>query len=237
VLSSQGRDFLVERSAENKLRINGFCAVNAACKARVGGTTFDFTQPANATLTGGTGYAMFFLNADGQLVVSHNLLLTCDSGCVALEEPTPQVPTGAIPLFSWIATSGTWDTNGGVDLRAFLSAGPELLVGPGLLLTRTSTFNRVTLDSTVVPAHLTANSTLTFPAIPAQLCRQQTLTVPGASVGDAVAGGWPADLDVNLAGTMIVVATDTIAVRLCNTTSSAITIPALDFRATIVRSL
>jgi hypothetical protein len=30
-------------------------------------------------------------------------------------------PPDSITLFTWSATNGTWDTNGGTDLRAFLS--------------------------------------------------------------------------------------------------------------------
>lgn len=236
VLSSQGRDFQVEQVAPEQLRINSACQTSTPCKARVGATSFDFTQPATVTLTAGSGLAVFYLDSTGQIVVTHNLSLTCDANCVAISESAPQAPLGALPLFSWTATDGIWDGNAGTDLRAFLSIGPEVLTGAGLLLTRTSTFNHLSLDTTVVPVHLTASATIDFGTLASQTCSENTLPLTGATTGDAVAGGWPPTLDPQVSGMMLVSAADLVTVRLCNQSSSAVSLSPLSFRATVVRS-
>jgi len=61
------------------------------------------------------------------------------------------------------------------------------------------------------------------------------LTVTGANPGDAVAPGWPA-LPSGLLGIMLVSATNTVSIQLCNFSGSGVTPPSATYRATIVRN-
>jgi hypothetical protein len=48
------------------------------------------------------------------------LTISCTSNCTSQSGVTA-FPPDSIPLFTWSATNGTWDVNGGTDLRAFQS--------------------------------------------------------------------------------------------------------------------
>jgi hypothetical protein len=85
---------------------------------------------------------------------------------------------------------------------------------------------------------LSAASALSFAPIPSGQCSANlTFFLPGAAAGDAVAPGWPAALDPGLLGIMWISAADTVSVRMCNFSGTALA-PASDdiFRATIIRS-
>jgi hypothetical protein len=66
------------------------------------------------------------------------------------------------------------------------------------------------------------SAALDFASIPAQSCAELTLTATGATVNSPITASWPSALEANLAGSMRVSATGTIAVRLCNVSASAI---------------
>jgi hypothetical protein len=89
------------------------------------------------------------------------------------------------------------------------------------------------VDSTTEVANLNAerwhgaqaidfSAALDFGSIAAQSCSELTITATGAAVNNPVAPSWPASLEAGLSGSMYVSATDTLTVRLCNVTSSAI---------------
>jgi hypothetical protein len=85
--------------------------------------------------------------------------------------------------------------------------------------------------------YITGTATLTFPSIPPSACASDlTFALSGASVGDSVAAGWPDTLPAGLLGIMRVTPANTIAVRLCNFSGSAMTPPAATYRATIVKT-
>jgi hypothetical protein len=96
--------------------------------------------------------------------------------------------------------------------------------------------NQFAVNSAVVPTFLTASSTIDFGPIATATCADDPIPLTGAAVGDAVAPGWPAALETGLSGMMLVSAADTVTVRLCNLTASAIDPAGASFRATIVRS-
>jgi hypothetical protein len=80
------------------------------------------------------------------------------------------------------------------------------------------------------------STTLVFPSIATGACAaDQTITVTGANPGDAVAPGWPA-LPAGVLGTMLVSGSNTVTVRLCNMSASAVTPASATYRATIVRN-
>jgi hypothetical protein len=66
------------------------------------------------------------------------------------------------------------------------------------------------------------SASLDFPSIAAQSCSELTITATGAATDNAVAPSWPAALESGLAGIMFVSAADTVKVRLCNVTASAV---------------
>jgi hypothetical protein len=79
-------------------------------------------------------------------------------------------------------------------------------------------------------------ATLSFPSIANATCAiDQTITVTGANPEDAVAPGWPT-LPTGVFGIMLVSATNTVTVRLCNLSGLAVTPPNSTYRATIVRN-
>jgi hypothetical protein len=69
-------------------------------------------------------------------------------------------PTDAIPLFTWSATSGTWDTTGGVDQRAFL-ASKSVTAGPGIATTEISGKTQLSADTSVIGLRVTTPGTST----------------------------------------------------------------------------
>jgi hypothetical protein len=80
------------------------------------------------------------------------------------------------------------------------------------------------------------SATLNFPSINTGTCAvDQTMNVTGANPGDAVAPGWPA-LPTGVFGIMLVSATNTVTVRLCNLSGLAVDPPSASYRATIVRN-
>jgi hypothetical protein len=144
-------------------------------------------------------------------------------------------PAGAIPLFTWTATNGLWNINGGSDKRAFLST-RSLGSGTGIMALDTGTQTVVAVDSATVPTYLTVAAVLDFASIAPGACADSTLALPGASAGDSVAPGWPAGLESGLIGLMRVSASNTVAVRVCNLSGTTVNPAAATFRATVVRS-
>lgn len=227
----------VLRSTPTTLAIGSACSQTSPCNVRFGSTVYGFTTGATVTLnnSGGTGTAYLYATRTGSLAVAHNLTLSC-AGCTATAG-IPAFPPDSIPLAIWTASNGTWDANGGIDERAFLSS-KFITSGPGVMVTDSGNAATVSVDTSLVPQMLTATALLSIPSLAPNSCStDQTLSVPGALVGDAVAPGWPASLPTGLTGTMRVTAANTVAVNLCNVTSSAAAaISSATFRATILRS-
>jgi hypothetical protein len=233
-MAGQLGDFLVTRTNTTTLAIGASCSSSTPCNVRFGGLVYSFTQGATVTLSAGTGTAYFYIDSAGNLTAGHNLTVTCSSGCTASAGITA-FPPNSIPLFTWPATSGSWNP-AGADWRAFLSA-KAVAAGTGIITIEAGAQTQIGIDSAAVPTYITGAATLNFPSIPPTACASDlTLTLPGAAIGDAVAGGWPNSLPAGLIGMMRVSAANTIAVRLCNFSGAATTPPSAIFRATIVRS-
>jgi hypothetical protein len=119
-LLSQAGDLVVARASSTTLTIGAACSVSTPCNVRFGSLMFSVISGATVSLTGGTGLAYVFLSPAGVLTVGHNLTVQCQSGCTAQPGVT-SFPLDSIPLYTWAAISGTWNVNGGTDLRAFTS--------------------------------------------------------------------------------------------------------------------
>jgi hypothetical protein len=210
------------------------CSNATPCNIRLGNTVYSVTNSSTITLSAGSGTLYLYMDPSGALAAGHNLTLSCSGVCGAVSG-VAAFPAGSIPLFTWTATSGLWDTNGGSDKRAFLST-RNLGSGTGIVSLDTGTQTVVAVDSATVPTYLTVAAVLDFTSIPAGACADSTISMPGASAGDSVAPGWPAGLESGLIGMMRISASSTVEVRVCNLSGSTVDPAAATFRATVVRS-
>lgn len=234
-MASQLGDLAVVRTSPTVLTIGANCSSTAPCNARFGYQVFSISNSATATISGGTGTAYVYVNSSGTLLVGHNLTVACSPGCVQ-QAGTTSFPANVIPIYSWTATNGIWDSAGGHDQRALLAT-KTVAGGAGIVLTETPGQSTVAVDTGVIPTYLTATGTLLFPAIPAGGCAAGlTLSVTGANPGDAVAPGWPVTLPAGVVGVMLVSNANVVSVRLCNLTDSLIQPPSGTYRATIIRN-
>jgi hypothetical protein len=210
------------------------CSNATPCNVRLGNTVYSVTNSSTITLSAGSGTLYLYMDPSGALAAGHNLTLTCAGVCGAVGGVTA-FPAGSIPLFTWTATNGVWDTNGGSDKRAFLST-RSLGSGTGIVALDTGTQTVVAVDSATVPTYLTVAAVLDFASIPSGACADSTLSMPGAGAGDSVAPGWPPGLESGLIGMMRISASNIVAVRVCNLSGTTVDPAAATFRATVVRS-
>src|SRR5262249_22073663 len=152
------------------------------------------------TLSAGTGTAYLYIDPSGVLTVGHNLTVSCSLGCTVASGVT-SFPVGSVPLYSWTATNGVWDANGGNDRRAFLST-RNVSGGAGIVALDVGTQTVVAVDSATVPSYLASTAVLDFGSITPGACGELTFGLAGAAVGDSVAPGWPAGMENGLIGTM-----------------------------------
>ncbi len=81
---------------------------------------------------------------------------------------------------------------------------------------------------------LTATATLDFPSISVNSCEDLTVTVTGAKTGDAVYLGPPSNLETGLIAVGFVSSSDTVTVRVCNTSGGANNPASNDWRILVV---
>ena len=134
------------------------CSNATPCNVRLGGTVYSVTNSSTITISAGSGTLYLYVDASGALAAGHNLTLTCAGVCGAVSGVTA-FPAVSLPLFTWTATNGVWDTNGGSDKRAFLST-RSLGSGAGIVALDTGTQTVVAVDSATVPTYLTAAAVL-----------------------------------------------------------------------------
>jgi len=234
-MSYQLGDLSAVRTSSTVLTIGSSCAPASPCNVRFGYQVYSITNSATATISGsGTGTAYIYVNGAGSLVVGHNLTVTCSAGCTQ-QTGIASFPPNVIPIYSWTATNGTWDSTGGRDQRSFLS-NKTLAGGQGIVITEAPGQSTVAVDNGVIPTYLMNTASLDFPSIaPGACAADQTMTVAGANPGDAVAPGWPS-LPAGVFGIMMVTSTNTVTVRICNLSGAAVDPPAATYRATVVRN-
>jgi hypothetical protein len=120
-MASQLGDFVVAPTSATTLTIGANCSISTPCAVRFGAVVYSFASSATVTISAGSGLAFVYVSSAGLLTVGSNVTATCSSACVAQSGVTA-FPTDSIPLFTWSATGGSWDANGGADQRAFLSS-------------------------------------------------------------------------------------------------------------------
>lgn len=233
--SGQLGDLAVTRASATVLNIATGCQPATPCNVRFGNTVYTLASGAAATISAGTGTAYLYISASGILTIGHAMTLMCSAGCMAVSGVTA-FPADSLPLATWTSTSGSWDTAGGRDLRAWISAKP-VSGGQGVLVSESGGRATVSIDSSVVPMFLLGSASLAFPSIPNASCATDlTFSLNGALTTDEIAPGWPSALPAGLFGIMRVSAANTVAVRLCNLSGAAVTPPAATYGAAIVRS-
>ena len=147
-MASQLGDFAVVSSSGTVLSIGANCSVTTPCIVSFGSLVYSFVSGGSVSISAGTGLAYVYVSSAGALTVGHNLTANCTAGCIAQSGVT-LFPTDAIPLFTWSATSGTWDAAGGVDQRALLSS-KSIVASTGLTSVESSGKTVLTVDSTIV---------------------------------------------------------------------------------------
>lgn len=147
-MASQLGDFAVAAMNSTTLTIGAGCSAKAPCTVRFGGLVYSFTSTATATISAGSGLALIYVSSGGVLTVGHNLTVSCNSGCISQTGVTA-FPSDSIPLFTWSATNGSWDTNGGTDQRAFLSS-KSVLAGVGIITAEISGKTQLSADTSVI---------------------------------------------------------------------------------------
>jgi hypothetical protein len=234
-MTYQLADLIPVRTSSTVLTIGGGCGPSSPCNVRFGYEVYSITNSATATLSGsGIGTAYIYISNSGTLTVGNNLTVACSPGCTQQAAVT-SFPPNVLPVYIWTATNGTWDTTGGHDERAFLSA-KTLAGGQGIIVTEAPGQSTLAVDNGVIPTYLMNSAVFNFPSIATGTCAAvQSLTVMGANPGDAVAPGWPA-LPSGVLGIMLVSATNTVTIQLCNLSGVGVTPPSASYRATIVRN-
>lgn len=93
----------------------------------------------------------------------------------------------------------------------------------------------LSFKATLAVYNLSGSSSLTFASITDGTCGEQTFPLTGASAGDPVVEKWPSSLETGLHGNMFASASNTIKVRLCNDSGSALTPAVQTFGASIAK--
>ncbi len=156
-MASQLGDFAVTLSSATVLSIGGNCSTSTPCVVRFGALVYSFGSGATAAISAGSGLALVYISGAGVLTVGSNVTAACNSGCTALSGVTA-FPVDAIPLFTWSATNGTWDTTGGADQRAFLSS-KSVLAGTGITTTEISGKTQLAADTSVIGLRVASPAT------------------------------------------------------------------------------
>lgn len=146
--ASQLADLGASINSQTTLTIGATCSATTPCNVRLGSVTFSFTSATSATITSGSGTAFIYIDNAGNLTVGNNLAVTCSSGCRVVPGVTA-FPPDSIPLFTWTATNGAWDTAGRVDRRAFQST-TNVSAGTGLLATTANGATTLAIDPTLL---------------------------------------------------------------------------------------
>ncbi len=120
------------RTSSTVLTIGGNCAAApATCGVRFGNTATAIAASCTETISAGTGLAYIYVTSAGVPTIGSNgLTIAPGLGCAVATSITA-FPITSIPLYTWSATSGTWDTTGGTDFRAILST-KNVAAGTGL---------------------------------------------------------------------------------------------------------
>lgn len=164
-VDSTSQHLAVVRTSNTVLTIGAGCSASAPCNVRVGATVYSFTASATATISGAdTGTAYVYVSSSGVLTVGDNLTVACSAGCTALAATS--FPVDSVPIWTWTASTGTWDASGGLDKRATLAAGKKYVAGANIMLTDAADQLTIATSAATTPytAAVSAQTTVTTTA-------------------------------------------------------------------------
>jgi hypothetical protein len=156
-MASQLGDFAITRTSASTLTIGTNCSAATPCNVRFGNLVYSVISSATATITGGTGFAYFYVSPQGTLLAGHNLTVNCSSTCVA-QSGIASFPPDSVPLFRWSATNGAWDVNAGSDFRAFTST-KVIQPGAGMMSTEINGTTSLGVDPVLISARVAVPAT------------------------------------------------------------------------------
>jgi hypothetical protein len=113
----------------------------------LGSLVYSVSAPITVTLQGGAGLAYIYVSSSGSVTVGTSLTgpsLNC-SGC-QLQSAITQFPVDAIPLASWNATAGAWDSTGMIASTA-ISVGRNFTAGQNVTLLQSGSNVMISADS------------------------------------------------------------------------------------------
>jgi hypothetical protein len=145
---SQVGDFAVTRTSSTVLTVGAGCNTTTLCRVKFGDQVYTFSVSATVTITSGSGTLYASISPAGALTFTSNLTLSGCSGMSCATTAGTGIPTNHIPIGYWTATSGTWDSSGGTDLRAFLGT-KNVTGGTGISCADSSGLTTCGIDSTV----------------------------------------------------------------------------------------
>lgn len=174
------------------LVIGQFCSLKTPCSYTFGNTVTSLTSPGTATLTGtGSGTVYIWLDQSSGLTFGPSSGITgviCTQCFVTASGINSFPSLGAIPLYSWHVTSGTWDNGaplvggGAMDFRSSLHGVNFTASYPGmqLVMLPTGTLN-IAPDSTSSTGFLQmvpVPSSSTSPCTPGQVANGLSIVPP-----------------------------------------------------------
>jgi hypothetical protein len=136
----------VRRESDTQLTIGASCSISTPCVYRIGSVVYVISAPATATLERGSGTAYVYVDETGNILVGSSDLGVACLGCLVVDSVT-QYPLDSIPLATWTATDGAWDSTE-TSGSAMLNGAPSLVAGSGISLTQTG--SHVTIASTAI---------------------------------------------------------------------------------------
>jgi hypothetical protein len=178
----------VQRISRTQLSIGSACSIATPCLFRIGSSVYSLLAPATATVTGGSGLATIYIDANANITVgvgdAGSLSASC-AGCVVVSGIT-QYPLGIIPLETWNVTNGIWDATGTNNVAA-MSVPPVLIGGADITVAQTGA--NITISYTGIDGANTQATPLgTFnPADPTQFYLNHLVLDSGYARGQ---DGW-----------------------------------------------
>jgi hypothetical protein len=143
-------DLKVTRTNASTLSIGAGCSVSKPCNVRFGSLVYSVMASSTATLSSGSGTAYIYMNQAGSLMVGHMALgVACTDASCSAQAGLTAFPANTIPLWTWTATSGSWDVTGGADRRSTLSS-KVVTAGSGIAVAETGSQTTVSIDAAVI---------------------------------------------------------------------------------------
>lgn len=142
-------DCQVVRTSGTVLTIFPTAGITTPCVFRRGTTSTRITSQATATISAGTVTVYISVGSGGTISVGAGAATVVCSGCTTTAATA--FPTDAASVWTWTTTTGTWDTSGGTDFRAFESYKPSPASGRGVSITPGDQ-DTIATDSSVIPA-------------------------------------------------------------------------------------